>query len=1187
MKLAKLDILGFKSFRDKTPLEFSEGISAIVGPNGCGKSNIVDAIRWVMGEQRFTALRGKKMEDVIFNGSDGTAGVNIAEVTMTLERNGRIFPGKFAEMSEITISRRLYRDGESEYFINKAPCRLLDVREFFMDMGVGARTYSIVEQERVTKLVEAKPQDRREFIEEAAGIVKYKSRRESATRKIEATQQNITRLNDILREVKSQLNATARQAKKAERYKELRKEIKEARLQLSLQTYAELTARRAQLQHAADSLNKEHIEAQTALKSSEAAVEDMRSQLAEQEAAITDLQERFYSVRNEINIKEQGINFARETIRELQRKKEANIREIAGQEQRRKEINQEIDGIHTSTEEYRKRINDLTSLMVEIQKTVEGLRVRERSLHETLEMEKSSHIDRVAEQARVKNVLAALLKGMDSIGVKITTEEKELAEKKKQRTALEKKRTALAAQLSADREGLAKLISEEENIQAGSQQKEAELATLLEEIDGIRQEIGIASSRLTSLKELRERFELCSEGTRTILKAVQTRELPRDEVLGLVADNISVPRNYETAVEAALEDKLQYVIVKSQKEGMKAIDYLKQRASGRGSFIPLELRNGGTDETLPAYLKGAVRLADHVTPHDDHYRPIVDYLLKDVLLISDLRTALGLWEKNGFTGTYVTPEGDIIRSDGVITGGSAVNGEGSLLRNNREIEELNALVDALNGRLAKSRSHAEKLKTALSALRERTAVLRTQIHEQQIAINGREKDLERLDGEASWIDQAITVATFNRDTLESEKEDALRRIEELRQEEASQKEAMASAGERITALQEEWTRLKEELAGRDAELVEKRISITSLEEQHKGKEETLARLDKALLEAGEAISQLHVDLRNGENKAAETAQSIERDETALTGLYETYNGLEKDLSHRRELQGNRESVLREHEVSVLKERRLHEELAKKAGNLEIEIRELNIKLETLARAIEEKYAVDIEELLPGFAGLSESETEQLHRKLTDSEKKIEEFGEVNLLALSEHEQLRERHDFLAIQLKDLNESIESLQRTISRINQISRKRFAETFEAVDGYFQEVFPRLFPGGKGRLILTDEEDMLETGVDIELQIPGKRRQNLSLLSGGEKALSAVALIFSILLYRPTPFLVLDEADAPLDDTNVYLFKNLVKDVARNSQVIYITHNKQTMEAADNLIGVTMAKNGISSIVSVSLN
>ncbi|MBN2438404.1 MAG: chromosome segregation protein SMC, partial [Deltaproteobacteria bacterium] len=692
MRLKRLEIAGFKSFREKVVIDFSPGISGIVGPNGCGKSNIADAIRWVMGEQRVKTLRGKKMDDVIFNGSEEADPVGMAEVSMILTADEQQFPGNYAECSEVMIARRLLREGEGEYTINKIPCRLLDVREFFMGTGIGARTYSLVEQNSVASLVEAKPEDRRQFIEEAAGISKYKSRKESAVRKMEATRENMVRLNDILREVKTQLNAISRQAKKAEQYKALKQSLKETEITAALQTCADLSTGRTAREDEKRALQNRETEVRTHLQSIESALEELKAEILENEGLISTHQEKLYGTKNAINIKEQEIDFSRRKIADLAARREKDLAENEALKRREGETDGEIASLRAAAAEAEERIDALRKDVVEGEQALEEIRRMDRACRLALEEKKARYIDIVTEKAKLKNMVVGLARMIEDFEKREVREVREIEENGKRSAELGRTLEKLRSGLSADEAGLAELGRRREEIADELERARGELAEIDEKISELREENSRKTSRLASLREFEESYAWCDDGIKSLMtgsKGSGRPGLSREHFLGLVADHIRVPREYETAVEAVLGEKLQYVVVKDQTDGVRAIDYLKSASLGRGSFVPLEVRPHASGASLAEHehLQEAVPLIEQITIQED-CRAIVNELLGDVLLIPNLVSGISLWRQNGFCGTFVTPEGDIISPSGILTGGSGTGAARSLLRNRREIAEL-------------------------------------------------------------------------------------------------------------------------------------------------------------------------------------------------------------------------------------------------------------------------------------------------------------------------------------------------------------------------------------------------------------------------------------------------------------------------------------------------------------------
>jgi chromosome segregation protein len=1191
MRLKKLEIIGFKSFREKVVVDFSPGISGIVGPNGCGKSNIADAIRWVMGEQRVKTLRGKKMDDVIFNGSDEAAPVGLAEVSMILTADGQQFPGSYAECNEMMITRRLFRDGESEYTINKIPCRLLDVREFFMGTGVGARTYSLVEQNSVASLVEAKPEDRRQFIEEAAGISKYKSRKESAVRKMEATRENMVRLNDILREVKTQLNAISRQAKKAEQYKALKQSLKEAELTIALQTLSDLCTRRTSQEEAKSALKKQEMEVRTRLQGIEAALEELKAEVLENEGLISTHQEKLYGTKNTINIKEQGIDFSRRKIADLTARREKDLAEGEALKRREGETDGEIAALRAAASEAEERIGTLRKEVAEGAQSLEELRRMDRVCRQALEEKKVRYIDIVTEKAKLKNMVTGLTRMVEDFGKREAREIREIEENGKRSAELSRTLENLRFGLTADEEGFAELGGRREEITDELERARGELAEAEERIAELREENSRKASRLASLREFEESYAGCNEGIKSLMtggRGASGRGLSRELFLGLVADHIRVPREYETAVEAVLGEKLQYVVVKDQTDGVRAIDYLKSASLGRGSFVPLEVRSHAAGVSLAEHehLREAVPLIERITVRED-CRAIVNELLGDVLLIPNLGSGISLWRQNGFCGTFVTPEGDIISPSGILTGGSGTGADRSLLRNRREIAELTEEVAKLQAELQQEQDGRKKAASLIAQWDEELLRIRSQLHLTELRINGLRKDVERYEGELYQVGERLKALNFNRENLAAEAADAREKIvrheaemKAIEAQESVLNGAMAADRERGDAI-------RIDLEERERILTERKVSLASVEEKWEADQRTLARLETSLGDHAREIAARTADAEACEREAQVQAALIAAEEAALSGLYTEYETIEKTLSGRRDAQQEKEAVLRAQEAEIREVKKILDAQLREETELEVAAREITLQIENLQRNIQEKYGTDIAQLLPEFHPLEEEALAELVARLGRDREAVDNFGEVNLLALSEHEELKIRFDFLTGQIADLNTSLETLQKTISRINTVSRQRFAETFAGVNKCFQEVFTRLFPGGRADLSLTDENDLLETGVDIEIRIPGKRTQSVTLLSGGEKSLSAIALIFSILLYRPVPFVLLDEVDAALDDTNIGLFNRLVKDTATQSQILMITHNKRSMEIADSLYGVTIQKQGVSTLVSVNLN
>jgi chromosome segregation protein len=1048
-----------------------------------------------------------------------------------------------------------------------------------------------VEQNSVATLVEAKPEERRQFIEEAAGVSKYKSRKEAAMRRMEQTQQNLSRVHDITREVKSRLSAVSRQAKRAEQFKDLKQGIREAEITLALQICGDLSRER-EVQAASLAVAQDREMAlQTQIETGEAALSALKVDMMEAENRLSRMQESLYSVRNAVSAKEQAIAHATQQMADLSARMQKDLREVELIRVKQQEDVRELQNLEALKGQLQSRIEELRSSVAQKRQELEERKRRQQSLYTELDQKKIFYVDVAADKAKHNNMLSGLKKGIEDLQRRDERDHRELIEQGKRREDLRLLLDRLANERQAAQAAFSAL-TEEAGLAVEAQQQEREsLEEIEEEIAAVKEDLGRKSARLASLQEFHERYEGCQDGVKSLMGADRQDTLTglsRDVFCGLVADAIDVPRQYETAVEAVLGDKLQYIVVKKQEDGLRAIDYLKHYSLGRGSFVPLEVRQHASAGDVSEYehLKGAVRLMDQVRVPED-FKDIADYLLGDVLLIPSLPKGISLWRQNGFRGTFVTPDGDIISPQGVLTGGNGKNGETSLLRNRREIAELQADLKELEDALRSGMERKKQAGARILDWEEECRRLRAESHSTEMEIAGKKKDLERFEDELQRLEQRIGVLVFNREQAKIEESEAATRMQDVRQALAALEDSEKNLNERMTALQSQWDALREDLETDSASLTAEQVLLGSLEEKRDAALKALARLEQDHAQRDGDIAARTADAAAGKASISVLTAAVALDREALGGHFREYERMESVLAQQKDAQRVHDTTLRQQEARVGDLKKARDQAVSEVHEREMASREISLKIENLCRNIQSRYDCDLNPVMQTFTRLDEAAEASLKMKLEKDRRILEQFGEVNLLALSEHEELKERFEFLTAQATDLHASLETLKQTISRINAVTRERFAETFAAVNACFRDMFSRIFPGGRGELRLTDDADMLETGVDIDIQIPGKKAQNISLLSGGEKSLAAIALIFAIILYRPTPYLILDEVDAALDDANILLFNRLIKDISANSQIVMITHNKRTMEAASHLFGVTMQNDGISMLVSVSLN
>jgi len=1192
MRIKQLELIGFKSFVHRTVLDFPAGITAVVGPNGCGKSNVVDSIRWVLGEQSPKHLRGDSMEDVIFNGNERMSPAGMAQVSLTFENDPTArqlteldidistVPVHFRELTEIMITRRYYRSGESEYFINKTPCRLKDITELFLGTGIGSKAYAIIEQGRVEQLINAKPEDRRLFIEEAAGTTLYRSRKLAAERKMERTRENLLRVNDVLREIDRQIQYLNRMAKKAEQFRALQEEIRRLDLALSGIQWQRLLAVIAQLeeelihgreeeQHALAELGRfEQVRSQKI--AAQAAAEE---ELAQHRETAAVLESECAGLRQRLELLSQEAGERERRIGRLEAEIAASVQQCA-------------DIQHAIHQQERER-SECAQLVLfdegELErKEGELSEARARVAAETaaLEAAKNAVVGLAAREAECRNTLASQTRRRDEARRRLEKLSAEHAEASARLAEVETAAAARRADVTSLRDRLRTAEGEKE-------QRAERVRVLAEERRRKERESSEAHnllvqfrSRLDSLQEIQRNYEGYQRGVRSILLGAQ----PEGGVLGVVADVIDVPREHERAVAAALGDRLQYVIVRQADDGVGAVSTLRQEESGRGSFIPLSPRQVPISGPGAASLNGNTRRLLDLVQVEEPYRRVAETLLSEVVLVPDLAAGLALWRKNGVHVTIVTPDGDVIDANGVITGGSERPIEEEIVSRRRQAGELTAEIAAAEERLARARASAERVQSELDEQEVALKGLDRDTHALTLEVVAAEKDLERLESERPrWLDR-LEVARFEAATTAAEETEGSAHVR------AHEAELEALTLQRATL---DATLQASQLSATDAvarvddlttEVTGIKVRAAERRQRQEAAAAALARLISQREETNARAASIAAELEETRKKYEELQTAARETEELRTAQEVRRQIVDGEITTARAALEVVNQAVADHDRLIHDARELVDATRAQCNQGELALAEKRLRAEHLAQTVREKYATE----LAGEPIVEQTEEEeQALARLDALREKLGRIGEVNVGAIDELRELEERAQFLRTQKEDLERSLADLERTIQRLNRASRTKFAETFAAVNEKFQAVLPRLFRGGEARLVLTDEHNLLETGVEIVVRPPGKRLDTVSLLSGGEKALVAVSLIFSLFMINPTPFCFLDEVDAPLDDANIGRFTNLVKDMSEQSQFIVITHNKRTMQAANVLYGVTMEEPGISKVISVAMH
>ena len=1189
MKIKKVSILGFKSFMEKLDITFSNGISGVVGPNGCGKSNIVDAIRWCMGEQSPKQLRGRKMEDVIFSGAGSHKPLGMAEVSLLFENGDGSFPAAFAQDHEMSVTRRLYRSGESEYLINNVSCRLKDIQEIFMDTGLGNRAYSIIGQGQIGTIIDQRPEETRVMLEEAAGITKYRKKVEISRRKIELTEGNLQRVEDILGEIQSQIRSLKRQAAKARRFKAVSEEIRGLERILYCNTFHQLKEEFGKREISTEGLEREEISRSTLISQLHARIEGMNLELEEKDADLSDHRKSFLHLRDRVHKKEGGIESLAGEMRMIE---ELKVRLIGEQE----EIRVRLTELRRKREILDKEKDRIKEKSVELENEIslrdERLRARKGVLEEIREGYEEARADLNAGEKRevgLNNESGYVNRLLDQISDSRSRLDKEL----KELTAKSQNVIKVSERKSRVREATAERLSEIESAIEKGNADSRELEMIKErvesELKSAEGDLNRCQSRLASLEALSDNFEGYKMGVRTIMKAKDFGPRKEGRILGILADVIQVDPKYERAVEAVLADRLQYVLVESQEDGKQAVDYLRERAKGMGSFAPVTVKG---DKGGMARDPGSPMLLDYVST-SPKYAALINTLLSDTVIVEDLDKALSSWKKmqdlpgkNGKGRCFVTIDGDIVDQMGVISGGRSSHGSRGLLVRKREIAELKKAsatqkrrVEELQSKLEEIIAQIEEKKDSLEGLTEDRWTCQDEINELDKVLFRLGQELDQLEKMSRKISEDLERKGIERNKHEKE---LLRLEEELNERKTKRRkeeEYFQKKERELKEAEEEFEQYREEVARLKADY---RIS----EEGQRSTAREMEMLDSYVDDSLKRLESIEEDISSGLRRRDDCERRKETLEEELKDLYDRLQKAENDMN-RAELDR------REFQSQIRGEERKEEELKSQVDDLKerinaakMEHSEIQFKMNNLIEVVREKLNLDLpeiykEDLQDDFSKREAEEKVEEQKRLRDR------LGDVNLAAIKELEALKERHEFIVGQREDLINSIESLMTAIKKINRTSLEKFKKTFQDVDEKLKEVFPILFNGGTAGLRLTDETRPLESGVLVEVQPPGKRLSHMGLLSGGEKALVAMALIFAIYMIKPSPFCLLDEVDAPLDEANIDRFNTLLQEIKRASQIIMVTHSRKTMEVTDRLYGITMQERGVSKLVSVNIN
>ena len=1179
MYLKSIEIHGFKSFANKIVFQFHNGITGIVGPNGSGKSNVADAVRWVLGEQRIKQLRGASMQDVIFSGTETRKPLSYAYVAITLDNSDHQLA---IDYDEVTVARRIYRSGESEYLINGTPCRLKDVNELFYDTGIGKEGYSIIGQGQIDKILSGKPEERRELFDEAAGIVKFKRRKAAAQTKLENEKQNLVRVNDILSELEKQVGPLEKQSEVAKVYLRKKEELKSLDINVFLLENKRL---REQLASAEEKYNlastelgetgekyegikEEYERIQQEIESLDTAIEAAREQL-------TDTGLMRGKLEGEINVLKEQINSAHGSENHLNNRKAALEEEIAGKEQEKQDIL--TDKKDTDTQ-----VQEIAEAAAKAKADLEAIQNKITELNNNIEAGKNTIIGELNQRATIKSKMGRFDTMMEQINIRKAELNSRLLRAKSDEAAREETVKKLEETFETVTEELRQMTEQE----AAS---ELELGNIRENLTGLDAKLRETQTRfhqeqskLEALTNITERYD----GYGGSVKKVMEQKGKEKGIIGVVADIIQVEAKYETAIETALGGNIQNIVTDNEETAKHMIGFLKQNRLGRATFLPLTSITKPQEFKNPEALKekGVIGMADELVGTEEEYRNVAKAMLGRIVVVDNVDNAVKIARKFDYGIRMVTLEGELLVPGGAISGGAFKNNS-NLLGRRREMDELEKKVKKLSEDITTYNQKIEDTKSKRNKLRMDLEALKTEMQRKSIEQNTARLNIsqarERMEEEA----ESAQSLKLEEQEIETKIFEIRSGKESITQELAASEELEKTTQEQILGFQKELESCRLEESEASAHAGEWEVKVEKMRQALDYKQANVDRI-------GGELERAQAELKEILEALTENAQEVERKKNNILEIEKTIAAshenqdasrkkLDEDLAKKEELSAKQKDFFRS-----------REEMSERMNALDKEVYRLGEQKKKLEDGIEGQinYMWDEYEItLSDAAGLRNEEMNDLpvmKREISGLKDEIRKLGNVNVNAIEDYKNLMERYTFMKTQHDDLVEAEKTLEGIIEELDTAMRKQFTEKFAEISREFDKVFKELFGGGKGTLELMEDEDILEAGIRIIAQPPGKKLQNMMQLSGGEKALSAISLLFAIQNLKPSPFCLLDEIEAALDDSNVGRFAKYLHKLTKNTQFIVITHRRGTMEQVDRLYGITMQEKGVSTLVSVNL-
>ena len=1181
MYLKRLELQGFKSFADKTILELMPGITSVIGPNGSGKSNISDAIRWVLGEQSMKSLRGAKSLDVIFAGTQNRKSLGFAEASLVFDNSDGKLP---IEYTEVTVTRKIYRSGETGYFINKVPCRLKDVLELFMDTGIGKDGYSIIGQGKIDEILSNKSEDRRHIFEEAAGIVKYRTRKQESEKKLEHTKLNLLRINDILAEIEGNLGPLQVQSDKAKKYLNLREELKNIEIGLFVYNIAKYKESLEEIIKDIDIMQTQCNEEEGKLERVKILKEELKSSIDEITEEIENMSNLGFESQKEIEVLNSDINVAKTRITNNEENSQRFEKEISEQNDRIQELKEELEQKEAKKdnlkENKQKFENELNEKQEELEKLTQKLSTKELEIErykktveentdKKYELQSDSNTQDInyqnyeKRQNQIKQEMQSTISELDSTRLVKEDISKEFYEIENKRNKAQKTLGETAKQ----REDANKKIKDYEN-----------------NINSLSNDVRIKESKLKFLIETEKEKEGYIKSVKSLLKDCENVKELGKGMHGVLANIIEVPENLETAIEMCLGASLQNIVTETEEDAKRLVEYLRKNNLGRASFLPITSVKGKKLDKIKGNEKGVIGIASDLVKYSKKYEQIILNLLGRTVIVDNMDTAIKVAKQNGYTFRIVTVEGDLINPSGAITGGSVMKKTVNILGRGKEIEKLQKEIETLKLKIQKLENEKEEFEESIEGILELVSNLERELQEIEIDYATKKQKVLSIDENIQKLENRLNKLKQEQTNLEQSKTEVLQNKEKIQKE----IEEIISKNEELSKIITEFAELNKDdqkyIDDLNFDITNLKISVSSFDESEASIQEIQERINQELNNSNisienkqRQIEQIVIENQNLQKTIEEKLAQIEEVKDKVKNSSSKIEELKKERTEK-------SSKLSKQEDEITSKFKVIEDLKGQLVKLDVKKSKIDEDINTIINKMWEEY-----EITPNTAGeYQKPENVQLtQRRVNQLRTEIRELGSVNVDSIEEYKNLKDRYDFMSEQRLDLENTMAQLRKIINDMTQIMKEQFNEKFKIINKNFGEVFAELFGGGKAEVKLEDESNILECGIEITVQPPGKKLQNMMLLSGGEKAFTAIALLFAILKINPAPFCVLDEIEAALDDVNVFRYAEYLKKFTEHTQFLVITHRKGTMEAADTVYGVTMEESGISKLLSMKLN